>query len=383
VRLIREDGRNYLTHSAEQYDLISLEVGQLFRPGIASFYTEDFYRRAAERLRPGGILVQLVPLPFLSEEQFRGVVRTFRIVFPEAVLWYNTSELLLMGRRGEPIVVHGSRLAVLGAPPVSEDLQYAYWGGPAQFLSRPGVFLAGFLCGPRGLAALTDGAPVYRDDLPILEYATVAVTAGEPREVPIVYSLRRHLDAFDSVCAGVSPDLKVEAGVVREENMGDMIAAAHLRRVEDLVTLGDLAGIQAAVAEALKNNPLNGTARRLMGDVLQRLGRLDEARASFEEALRIHGADALARRGLAFNLHLAGRVTDAIPHYREALRQRPGDVELMNGLGGALAQTGQFSEATGLFEETLRLRPDFAAARENLERVRRAAGSGQTTGARP
>ncbi|MGH2570115.1 MAG: tetratricopeptide repeat protein, partial [bacterium] len=310
----------------------------------------------------------------------------FRDVFPEAVLWYNTSELLLLGRRDEPIVVRGSRLALLQTPPVATDLEYAYWGGPAQFLSRPGVFLAGFLCGPRGLAALADGAPVYRDDLPILEYATVAVTAGEPREVPAVHALRRHLDAFDAVCAGVSPEVLAEAGVVREKNVGDMIAAAHLRRVDDLKARGDLPGIQAAVAEALKHNPLNGTAQRLMGDVLQRLGRLDEAQASFEEALRIDGADALARRSLAFNLHLAGRVAEAIPHYREALRRRPGDIEIMNGLGGALAQAGQFPEATELFEETLRLRPDFAAARENLERVRRAASvdsarSGHATGA--
>jgi spermidine synthase len=373
VRLIREDGRNYLTHSAEQYDLISLEVGQLFRPGIASFYTEDFYRRAAERLRPGGVLAQLVPLPFLTEEQFRGVVRTFRAVFPEAVLWYNTSELLLLGSRGAPIELRSSRLALLGTPPVSDDLHYAYWGGPAQWLSRPGVFLGGFLCGPRGLAALADGAPVYRDDLPMLEYATVAVSADEPREVPTVHLLQRHLDPIEAVCEAVSPELLLEAEGVRDANVGDMIAAAHLRRVDDLKARGDLAGIHGAVEEALRHNPLNGTALRLRGDVLQRLGRLDEAQAAFEEALRIDEADALARRGLAFNLHLAGRVADAIPHYREALRMRPGDFETMNGLGGALAQTGQFQEATALFEETLRLRPDFVAARENLARVRRAA----------
>ena len=44
VHLIVEDGRNYVAHTPEQYDLISIEVGQIYRPGVASFYTADFYR---------------------------------------------------------------------------------------------------------------------------------------------------------------------------------------------------------------------------------------------------------------------------------------------------------------------------------------------------
>ena len=45
------------------------------------FYTVDFYARARERLASGGYLVQFVPLHFLSEDQFRGVVRSFLMVF--------------------------------------------------------------------------------------------------------------------------------------------------------------------------------------------------------------------------------------------------------------------------------------------------------------
>jgi spermidine synthase len=67
VRLIREDGRNYLAHTSHLYDVISLEAGQIFRPGVGAFYTADFYRRAAQKLSPGGLLVQFVPLPFLEE----------------------------------------------------------------------------------------------------------------------------------------------------------------------------------------------------------------------------------------------------------------------------------------------------------------------------
>ena len=97
VKLISEDGLNYLNHSDTMYDVIAIEVGQIFRPGIAFFYTADFYHRSRQRLRPGGLLTQLVSLPSLTTDQFRGVIRTFLDAFPQSVLWYNSSDLLLIG----------------------------------------------------------------------------------------------------------------------------------------------------------------------------------------------------------------------------------------------------------------------------------------------
>jgi spermidine synthase len=377
TRLIREDGRNYLSHTEQRYDVISLEAGQIFRPGVAAFYTADFYSRAAQKLNPGGLLAQFVPLPFLTEEQFRGIVRTFRETFPEAVLWYNTSELLLLGSRDVPIEIQHARLTMLETPPLSEDLQYSYWDGPAYWLRRPEVFLAGFLLGPRGLAALASKAPVYRDDVPILEYATVDAVESEMRELPTVEMLRRHLDPIATVIeAGGPAGLTAQAERIRQANVGDLVAAAHIRSVGALRQRGDLPGMRRALAEALKHNSSNLEAQRLMGDVHVQLGRAGDAVAHYMEALRIDESDALSHRGLAIALHLTGRPQDAIPHYRAAFHARPSDFEIMNGLGGALAQTGALEEAAGVLEEALRLQPDFAQAKKNLERVRQAMAQG-------
>ena len=373
VRLIREDGRNYLTHAGQRYDVISLEAGQIFRPGVAAFYTADFYRRAAQKLSPGGLLAQFVPLPFLTEEQFRGIVRTFRETFPEAVLWYNTSELLLVGRREEPIKIESSRLALLQTPPFSDDLQYTYWGGPAHWLRRPEVFLGGFLSGPRGLAALAEGAPLYRDNVPVLEYATADVAESEMRELPAVEALRRSQDPISTVLEeNVSAAVISEAERIRQANLGDMVTAAHLRMVTALKSQGDFASIRNVLAEALKHNALNIEAQRLMGDVQMQLGRSADAIGYYTEALRIDENDPLSHRGLAIALHVGGRTQEAILHYRAALSRRPSDFELWNGLGGALAQIGELDEAAKMLQESLRLNPDFAQARANLERVQEA-----------
>ena len=74
VRRLDTDGRAHLLHTAERYDVVSLELGQVFRPGVAAFYTLEFYERARQRLRPDGLLVQFLPLPFLDAETLRSSV---------------------------------------------------------------------------------------------------------------------------------------------------------------------------------------------------------------------------------------------------------------------------------------------------------------------
>ena len=172
VRLISEDGLNYLNHSDTMYDVIAIEVGQIFRPGIAFFYTADFYHRSRERLQPGGLLTQLVSIPSLTTDQFRGVIKTFLDAFPQSVLWYNSSDLLLIGVNDADFKLSRTALERLSSNKVvDQDLRYTFWGGPQHWLNQYPVFLGGYLAGPDELAELASGARLYRDNLPVLDYA--------------------------------------------------------------------------------------------------------------------------------------------------------------------------------------------------------------------
>lgn len=365
VRLLREDGRNYLTHTAERYDVISLEVGQVFRPGVASFYTADFYRRARERLRPGGLLSQFVPLPFLSPDEVRGVVATFLTAFPQATLWYNTAELLLIGSPDTPPMLRPERLAQLTSnPAIAADLQFSLWGGPAQWLARPEVLLGGFLAGPDQLAALSAGAPVYRDDRPVLEYAASGTRGSEMRELETLPLIRRHLDSIESAAPGLASDLARAAARVREQNLNDIVAAAHLR--------GTRGGIDEPLRLALAANPENFQANRLMGDALLTLGQLDESGHYYRQALAIRDGDARVHASLALVLLRQRQLDAAIEHYRAALTLGGEDAELRNSLGAALGLQGNLAAALEQFERAVALRPDFADARGNVEKARAA-----------
>ena len=123
VKLISEDGLNYLNHSDVMYDVIAIEVGQIFRPGIAFFYTADFYHRSRQRLRPGGLLTQLVSTPSLTTDQFRGVIKTFLDAFPAefsvvqflrfALDWCQRCRFQTQSHRLRAVVVQSSRASRL------------------------------------------------------------------------------------------------------------------------------------------------------------------------------------------------------------------------------------------------------------------------------
>jgi spermidine synthase len=376
VTLIRADGRNVLTHTRERYDVISLEIGQIFRPGVGAFYTRDFYRRARARLLPGGLVSQFVPLSFLPPEAFRSVVRTFLDVFPRSVLWYNTSELLLVGVNGDSLALGEARLGLLASDArIHDDLRYGHWGGAGEWLNHPRMVMAGFLAGPRGLASLAGGAPAYRDDRPALDYATTALDVTRPTELPNLALLREHLDPVAAVCPALPADSARAIAALRERNLGDLAARSALRRVPFVKGEANHEAVAALLTGALRDNPDNGEAQRVLGDALLALGRLEEARIHFERALALRPDDALAHRGLGFALHREDRVAEAIPHYEAAIAMGCDEPEVHNNLGAALGQRGDLAGARGHFERALRLRPDFDEARQNLERVRAALGS--------
>jgi spermidine synthase len=385
VRLIADDGRGFVLHTGRTYDVISLEVGQMFRPGAAAFYTAEFYRRARERLAPGGVISQFVPIPFLSVESFEGIVRTFREVFPNATLWYNTSELLLVGGTGDSIALDRGRLAhALADPGIARDLAFGYWGGPQYWLSRPSTLAGGFLCGPRALAGISRTARVDHDDRPRLDYATARVEEAQLNELPILALLRSHLDPLAGAVRGdPDPALLAAADSVRSRNLGDIAATACLRRVDAARGAGNYGEVLRLAQAALLENVDGLVAERVMGDALVILGRAGEGEPHLRRVVSLRPDDALAHHGLAVAVHGQGRFAEAIEHYRAALALGAETSDTHNNLGAALAEQGDLAAARGQFEEALRLHPGDADALRNLARVTAALGEARRTSGPP
>jgi len=83
-RLIYDDGRNYLLGTDLGFDLV---VCDATHPGSSEswlLYTREFYSLVLDRLNPGGVAAQWVPLHQLPPREFHRILATWAGVFPHS-----------------------------------------------------------------------------------------------------------------------------------------------------------------------------------------------------------------------------------------------------------------------------------------------------------
>lgn len=92
VAVHRQDGRVYLSRAASSYDVILVNVPEPLTAQLNRFYTREFFRLAAERLRNGGLLsfsasaAETAPGPI--QARYLSVLReTAASVFPSVVVF--------------------------------------------------------------------------------------------------------------------------------------------------------------------------------------------------------------------------------------------------------------------------------------------------------
>lgn len=85
VELLHLDARKYLCESRQEFDAIVMDITDPVEGGPSwMLYTREFYRIAAERLAPGGVLcVQSGPCNLHDMAVFTAINCTLREVFPE------------------------------------------------------------------------------------------------------------------------------------------------------------------------------------------------------------------------------------------------------------------------------------------------------------
>lgn len=369
VRLLAEDGRNYVKHSARRYDVLSVEVGQLYRPGVDVFYTTEFYREARARLTPDGLIAQFVPLEFLQPAEFAGVLASFLAVFPDAALWYNSNELLLLGFNGEPRRLSTESFArSVGSGPIGTDLEFSYWGGPRYRLNHFPVFLAGFLAAGSELRALAEGGTEYTDDQPRLAYLVSDFKVSDLRAVTLAGLIQKHLSPLTAAVrpGAIETAALEQAEAIRRDNIGDLAASNILELVEDTHNLVPPEPYIVRAQEALQWNPHNLRALRLAGAALIQANRDVEAIGYLRRASELDDSDPLVQRKLGFALVRSGAAEAAIPHLERALQAEADDVETINALAVGLANLNRLSEAIVYFRRASALQPDNDAATRNL-----------------
>jgi spermidine synthase len=180
--VVSNDGRNFLRTTRETFDVITADPIHPWSGGAAYLYTAEYFRVAADRLAPGGVICQWLPIYELSVEDVRSVVRTFGESFRHIALWLTHYDAELVGSNA-PLVFDEDRLAARFAhPAVADDLAAVEMGSARDFLSY-------FLAGDAGLRAFARDGIVNTDDNLRLEFSAPRSQGVEDATARLVSAL--------------------------------------------------------------------------------------------------------------------------------------------------------------------------------------------------
>jgi hypothetical protein len=232
ARLIVDDGRSYLLTSRESYDVITSEPMPPRFAGVVNLYSREYYLLARERLRPGGIVVQWLPLHLVTVEDAVAILRTVREVFPECTLWLHDLTGIIVARRDEPVTLDLSRVErALASGSLREDLVRLGVGAPLDLARMHAL-------GPSVIRKATARAVPITDDHPSLEFHTwlspyQGWRSSPHFNMPLSVEITRGLETVfrlrledEAPLAAATPEVVAE--VARRRRQESHLALAHL-----------------------------------------------------------------------------------------------------------------------------------------------------------
>ena len=162
-----EDGRNFLLRSNKLYDFITLEPPPPCDSGMTNLYSSEFYALMRERLKPGGLVCQWVPMSEMAASQWKMMIAAAEREFPEVSLWEpNNGEGIIVCSTA-PLKIDFHQLSErIVDPRIRQSLTDVGLGSASALLStyiNSGQTLRNFVA---GVPALTDDRAQIEFGLP-------------------------------------------------------------------------------------------------------------------------------------------------------------------------------------------------------------------------
>jgi spermidine synthase len=174
VTLSLNDARNELQFNSATYDVIVSEPSNPWMTVASNLFTEDFFRIARTRLRPGGVFGQWIQMYCLTPEYLRSVLAAFRASFPSVLVFEtgNGVDLIMLGS-DRPLRLDFDALRTrMSEFQVMTDLSRVRIRGPED--------LAGMLqTGGDDIDRITAGAHPNTDDNGYVEFAAPKLLYAE------------------------------------------------------------------------------------------------------------------------------------------------------------------------------------------------------------
>ena len=167
LRIVFNDGRNFLMTTKEKFDVITADPIHPWTQGSGYLYTEEYFKIASEHLLPGGIMCQWLPIYELNIKDLRSVARTFSLHFKYTMAWLTEHDAEIIGSNS-PILIDEQELQQrISNPAIHDNLSRVSMGSATDFLSY-------FVMGTEAMTAFGNGGVINTDDNLYLEFSTPA-----------------------------------------------------------------------------------------------------------------------------------------------------------------------------------------------------------------
>jgi spermidine synthase len=374
LRLLSNDGRNFIYTTSEKFDVIVSEPSNPWLTGVANLFTLEYFKRGAKVLNDDGIFCQWLQLYEMHPEDVRSLVATFKAAFPYAYLFRGAEgDLILIGSKQERKLDLNTINAHLADPKIVKELSRVRSDTAGDLISR-------LYFGNDEIVRYAAGSKLNTDDNALIEF-NAPRRVGSAEET-VEQNVKQLLASAASPLPYLSGDMpKGEAdflvetalGAIKRDDQGraEQFARYSLNLTESAQAHGVLGEILSARGDdaaaldewqaALVLDPKNFYALIDIGKYY--LSKQDAPRAAgyLERAIEIDAKSARARhlRGLAYQE--AGDLSHAAAEYRQALEDakytRNTPTFYLN-FGTALLGLGLEAEATQMLEEYTKLAPN-------------------------
>lgn len=378
LRMISNDGRNFIYTTDEKFDVIVSEPSNPWVTGVANLFTLEYFKRGAERLKDDGLFSQWLQIYEMAPEDVRTLIATFRAAFPIVYVFRGAEgDLMLLGSKGERRLDLSVLKSHFDDPKAGAELMRIGTSRAADIISR-------FYLGPAEVTNLSAGARLNTDDNALIEF-------NAPRRVGTTEeTVARNLKQLIAYAA--SPLSYIDRGKGFPPGEAELLTEAALEavrrndrdRAEQFVTYslefwetaqahdilgelrqarGDEAGAVEAWQTALAIDPNHFFTLIDLGKLYLTKQDLPRSVPYLERAIQIDPGSARAHhlRGLAYQA--GGDNAQAAREYRKALP----DVRYTRSIptyylnfGTALMQIDLYDEAAQMLEEFSRLAPNDA-----------------------
>jgi len=336
VSLVVADGRTYVDAIPGSYDVITSDPIHPWVSGSSGLYSADHYKVCRNRLNPGGVFCQWLPLYQLAPEDVAIVVRSFLEAFPDGSLWATEFDGLLIGATDNINIDTVQLNALLDKRRIFDDLDEI---GLADPFAICGLLIAG----PRQLDPWAASAPLNTENHPIIEFNVPrsAYKITHISNLAMLHALRSDpADRFRDTSITVTGLSNTERELI------DWVRGADLQR-DGLIALGHhrYNDAEALLRAALAVQPASRETKIKLAEVCFAKGSWMAAHQNPS------GARLLYEHGLGLD---------------------PTRAQAWNFLGSLRYESGDFPGAEAAWRQALAANPSYVPAAVNLEGFLRA-----------